>query len=76
MVARMTYLRLALSTSADASRIRTAVAEVGPVENTLNAAGKVIPAFEQVIVSPIPASVQRVLLTPGSRVRPGQAILE
>jgi HlyD family secretion protein len=65
-----------LKTSVNASEIRTAVAQVGPVENTLNATGEVIPAFEQIITSPIRASIKRVLLTPGTRVRPGQPILE
>jgi HlyD family secretion protein len=65
-----------LKTSINASEIRTAVAQVGPVENTLNATGEVIPAFEQIITSPIRASIKRVLLTPGTRVRPGQPILE
>jgi HlyD family secretion protein len=65
-----------LRTSVEAARIRSAVVEVGPVENTLTATGEVIPAFEQVITSPIRARIRRVLLPPGTRVRPGQAILE
>ena len=70
------YFRSLLQTSVDASRIRIATADMGPVENTLNATGEVIPAFEQVITSPIRASVRRVMLTPGTRVKAGQAILE
>jgi HlyD family secretion protein len=65
-----------LKTSIDAGKIRTAVAETGPVENTLSATGEVIPAYELMITSPVRASIRRVLLTPGTRVRPGQAILE
>ncbi|WP_040005803.1 efflux RND transporter periplasmic adaptor subunit [Fibrisoma limi] len=76
VVAVLALLRTYLSTSVEASKIRTTVAQIGPVENTLNATGEVIPAFEQVIVSPIQASVQRVLLTPGTRVKPGQPIME
>jgi len=76
VAAVLALFRTYLSTSVEASKIRTAVAQVGPVENTINATGEVIPAFEQVIVSPIQASVQRVLITPGTRVRPGQPILE
>jgi HlyD family secretion protein len=75
-VAAVGYLRYALRTSVEAGRIRSAVAVVGAVENTLNATGEVIPAFEQVLTSPIPARIQRVLLPPGTKVRPGQAILE
>jgi HlyD family secretion protein len=65
-----------LKTSVDASTIQTALAETGPVENTITATGEVIPAYELMITSPVRASIRRVLLTPGTRVRPGQAILE
>ncbi|GAB2801490.1 efflux RND transporter periplasmic adaptor subunit [Rhabdobacter roseus] len=60
----------------DASRVRTASVAVGEVDNTLTAAGVVIPAYEQMIASPIRASIQRILLTPGTQVLPGQAIVE
>ncbi len=68
--------RQLLNTSVDAGKIRSAVAEIGPVENTLSATGEVMPAYEQIITSPIQASIKRVLLTPGTRVRAGQPILE
>ncbi len=76
LVAALTWMRNALKTSLEADKIRTAIAEIGPVENSLNATGEVIPAFEQVITSPIRASIRRVLLTPGTSVKPGQAILD
>ena len=69
-------MRSLLKTSVDATKIRTAVAQAGPVENTLNATGEVIPAYEQIMTSPIRASIRRVLLTPGARVKPGQALIE
>jgi len=69
-------MRALLKTSVDAARIRTAVVQTGPVENTLNATGEIIPAYEQIITSPIRAGIRRVLLTPGARVRPGQPIIE
>lgn len=70
------FFRNVLKTSVEAARIRTSTAEVGSVENSLNATGEVIPAYEQIITSPIRASIRRVLLTPGTQVRPGQAILD
>ncbi|GAB3907976.1 macrolide transporter subunit MacA [Larkinella knui] len=70
------FFRNVLKTSIEASRIRTATAEVGPVENSLNATGEVIPAYEQIITSPIRASIRRVLMTPGTQIKPGQAILD
>ena len=69
-------MRSLLKTSVDATKIRTAVAQAGPVENTLNATGEVIPAYEQIMTSPIRASIRRVLLTPGARLKPGQALIE
>jgi len=68
--------RQSLTSSIDANRIRTGIVQTGDVENTLTATGEVIPAYEQIITSPIKASIKRVLLTPGTRIEPGQAILE
>lgn len=76
LVVALTWARNALKTSVEADRIRTATAAIGPVENSLNATGEVIPAFEQIITSPIRASIRRVLLTPGTAVKPGQPILD
>ncbi|ADB38373.1 efflux RND transporter periplasmic adaptor subunit [Spirosoma linguale] len=70
------WTRNALKTSVEANRIRTATAEIGPVENSLNATGEVIPAYEQIYTSPIRASIRRVLITPGTAVKPGQPILD
>lgn len=76
LIAGLAGLRTLLQTSVDAATIRSTVAQVGPVENTFNATGEIIPAYEQIITSPVRASIRRVLLTPGTRVRAGQAILE
>ncbi|MBV6429101.1 MAG: Multidrug resistance protein MdtA [Haliscomenobacter sp.] len=69
-------LRRVLGSSIQAGQIQTAVADVGPVENTLNASGEVIPASEQLLTSPIRANIQRVLLRTGAQVRPGEVIIE
>lgn len=76
LVVGVVGLRTWLETSVDAATIRSVVAQTGPVENTLNATGEIIPAYEQIITSPVRASIRRVLLTPGTRVRTGQPILE
>ncbi len=68
--------RSSLKTTLAASRIRTAVAEVGPIENTLTASGILIPEFEQVIASPIKAEIKRVIATPGTTMKVNQPILE
>jgi HlyD family secretion protein len=69
-------MRLFIVPSLAGSGIRTAVAEMGNIENTIAASGEVIPAYEQVIVSPIRAEIKKLLLPIGTRVVPNQAILE
>ena len=76
LVLVIAWTRNALKTSVEADKIRTATAEIGPVENSLNATGEVIPAYEQIYTSPIRASIRRILLTPGTAVKPGQPILD
>jgi len=58
------------------AEIRTAVVDRGPVEATISASGSVVPAFEQVITSPIDSRVTRILREPGDRLEPGDPILE
>lgn len=70
------WLRNTLSSSITKAEIRTAVAEMGAVENTLTASGEVQPEFEQVITSPITAVIQQVLLDAGTQVKAGEKILE
>jgi HlyD family secretion protein len=67
--------RKLLSSKVDPNRLRTAVAEVGPISNTLSAGGEVIPAYEQVVTSPIQADIREVLIDVGQQVQPGDPIL-
>ncbi|HWW62199.1 MAG TPA: HlyD family efflux transporter periplasmic adaptor subunit [Thermoanaerobaculia bacterium] len=55
--------------------IRTARVERGSVDATLQAAGTVVPAFEQVVSSPVEARVLRVERRAGDRVAAGDALL-
>jgi HlyD family secretion protein len=57
------------------SRIRTAVADRGPIEATLTASGQVVPEQQQIITSPLDTRVVRVLKTPGDRVAAGESIV-
>ena len=70
------FFKKSLSSTLESARIRTTVVETGDVENTLTASGEVIPAYEQIFTSPIRASIKRILITPGTRVQPGQPIVE
>ncbi|WAC12704.1 efflux RND transporter periplasmic adaptor subunit [Dyadobacter pollutisoli] len=76
VVAALYVFRRSLGSTLESSRIRTATVEIGDVENTLTATGEIIPAYEQIFTSPIRASIKRILLTPGTRVQPGQPIVE
>lgn len=67
---------IGLQPSIKRASIRTALAEAGDIENTLSASGEVQPEFEQVIISPITASIQKVLLDAGNTVKTGDKILE
>ncbi len=68
-------LRFSLSSSLKKSAITTAVVETGNIENTINASGEVLPEFEATITSPISASVQKVIIDAGSKVKAGESIL-
>jgi HlyD family secretion protein len=68
-------LRGLFRSSLKRSAITTAVVENGKIENTINASGEVLPEFEETITCPINASVQKVMLDAGSRVKAGQSVL-
>ncbi len=74
MVAIMS-LRVVLKPTIRASEIITALVTKGNIENTLPASGEMIPEFEQVITSPVNASVKEVLLEPGTHAKAGDAVL-
>lgn len=68
-------IRAWLGSSVNASEINTAKVEIGNVENTLNATGEVQPEFEEIITSPINASIKNVVTDAGGKVKTGQSIL-
>lgn len=69
------FLGNQLKTSIDPKDFITAKVEKGNVESTISAAGEVIPIYEQVLSSPIKATIQEVLKPIGTKVRKGEAIL-
>ncbi|MGI4867923.1 MAG: efflux RND transporter periplasmic adaptor subunit [Janthinobacterium lividum] len=69
-------LRTVLQPSLRRADILTVLVETGNVEATLTAAGTLIPGREVVLTSPIQSTVRRVALAVGTRVQPGQTILE
>jgi HlyD family secretion protein len=68
-------LRASFKSSIKKQNITTGVVEIGNIENTISASGEILPEFEQVITSPIHASIKSVSMDAGSSVKPGQSIL-
>lgn len=75
LAAAIWLLRTTLKGSINKSEITTAVIEMGSVENTLNATGEVLPEFEEILTSPINASIKSVVMDAGNKVKAGQSIL-
>lgn len=68
-------MRFYIKPSLAGNEINTAVAETGNIENTINAVGEVLPEFEEVLTSPINASVRNVVMDAGNQVKSGQSVL-
>jgi len=68
-------LRSFLSADIKKSSLTTAIVEKGNVENTITASGIVLPEFEEIVTSPVNASIQKVLLDAGSPVKAGESVL-
>ena len=60
----------------DAADIVVAEVRRGTVDNTINAAGVVIPVHEEVVSSPGASRIARVLAKPGQQVEQGELLLE
>lgn len=77
LVVGLGYLGLrALRPSAETSALRMATVERGVVRSTINAAGLVVPAFEEQLNAPVATEIQRVLLRPGDEVDAGDLVME
>jgi HlyD family secretion protein len=75
LVLLVVALRGFIKSSVKKAEITTATVEVGNIENTLNATGEVLPEFEEIITSPINASIKSALMDAGNKITPGQSIL-
>jgi HlyD family secretion protein len=75
LVSGVLALRKFIKPSLNASEITTSGVVLGSIENTINASGEVLPEFEEIIASPIQASIQQVIMEPGKKVKKGQSIL-
>ncbi len=75
LVIAIWLLRVTLKSSVKKSEITTSVVDIGNIENTINATGEVLPEFEEILTSPINASIKNVLVDAGGKVNTGQSIL-
>lgn len=64
-----------LNPSISSAEFTTAKVEMGNIENTINATGEVLPEFEEVLSSPIAASIKSIAMDAGNKVKAGQSIL-
>lgn len=76
LLSAILLLRFTLKTTVKRSALTFAVVERGSIENTISGSGEVLPEFEEIIISPVNASVQSVTLDAGSIVKAGQSILK
>jgi HlyD family secretion protein len=75
LIALIWIIRTTFKSSIKKSEITTAIVETGNIENTLNATGEVLPEFEEILTSPINASIKNVIMDAGNKVKAGQSIL-
>lgn len=75
LIAAIWLLRTSFASAIKKSNITTAVVERGDIENTISATGEILPEFEEIITSPVNASIQKVLMDAGNTVQAGQSVL-
>ncbi|SFA54252.1 HlyD family secretion protein [Pedobacter suwonensis] len=75
LIASIWFVRFYFKAALTEANITTAKVENGIIENTINATGEVLPEFEEVLTSPISASIKNVLMDAGKKVNKGQSIL-
>lgn len=76
LVLTIWLVRYAFATTLTKKDIVTAVVETGNIENTISATGEILPEFEEIITSPIKASIKNVMMDAGKNVNAGESILE
>jgi HlyD family secretion protein len=75
LVLAVMLLRGYIKSTITRSEITTAKVEIANIENTINATGEVLPEFEEIITSPINASIKSALMDAGNKIKAGQSIL-
>jgi len=68
-------LRSTFKSTIKKADVTTSVVKIGNIDNTVNATGEVLPEFEEILTSPINASIKAVTMDAGNKVKAGQSIL-
>lgn len=68
--------RSIINPSISRDSILTAYAEIGSIEGTVSASGRVIPEYEQVLASPIATKIEKIFFRAGENVKTGDSIME
>lgn len=64
-----------LDTGIDSKNLKTAIAEKATLESSVSASGKIVPLYEQAIVSPVATRILEVYCDEGDSVGSGQSLL-
>lgn len=75
VVAVLAWVLSGLSESVNMRDITVGTAEYGPLETTVSAAGRVVPAREEIINSPVSTRIMAVYAQPGDTVTEGMPLL-
>ena len=67
LVAAIWLIRITFKSSVKRSEITTSIVKIGNIENTINATGEVLPEFEEILTSPINASIKNVTMDAGNK---------
>lgn len=71
----VTVIVMMLDTGIKGSDLTIAQAETGTLESSVSASGKIVPLYEQAIVSPVSTKIMEVYCNEGDQVEAGQSLL-
>jgi HlyD family secretion protein len=74
--AALTWLPALVTPTLSRARLRTAVADTGPIEAVITASGTVVPEVEEVVTSPVDARVLRIFKTAGATLHRNDPLVE
>ena len=75
-IATFIGMRSWLRKTIDPNTLRYSIAEIGVVENSFQASGKIVPQFEQNLISPLRGLIEEVHFSVGEQVPKGSSLLK